>query len=133
MVLQYFISHLYITNQIQKIENLFDSIIQNIVLQRDINKPFIIIINDVNSINRGRDLFINLYKKIEEKGIEATYRQYYFDYRIKNEYQRYGEKHRDYSALFHPDSRIIDQYNPWLYCSSAQLIIEISKENTDDN
>lgn len=132
LVLQYFISHLYINKQIDQLRSLYDSIIENIVLRRNSETPFIIIINDVNSCNRGRDSFEELVHKLESANIHGTYSKYYFDHNIKNEHQRYGLLHPNKRILYGPISAQFIKYQPWEFCSSAQLLIEINKEKTND-
>lgn len=124
LVLQYVISHFYNTDQIDEIDKFYDDLIENIVLHKDQGKPFVIIINDVNSNNRGRDFFLDLCKKLANADLHGTYSQYYFDYRIKNDYQRYGTCHKSTSVLYTvPDK--LSKYEPWETCSSAQLLIEL--------
>lgn len=124
LVLQYVISHFYNTNQINKIQKFFEDLVNNIVLHKESSKPLIIIINDVNSNNRGRDYFIDLCEKLKNKNLKGAYTKFYFDYNIHNDYQRYGVKHNRNNILYTiPDK--INKYEPWRKCSSAQLLIEI--------
>lgn len=133
LVLQYFISHLYINNQIEQLQSLYDSIIENIVLRRNPKTPFIIIINDVNSCNRGRDFFEGIVGKLASANIHGTCSKYYFDHNIINEHQCYGMQHPDKHILYGPISESFRKYQPWEFCSSAQLLIEIYKETNDDH
>ena len=43
------------------------------------------------------------------------------NYRIQNDYQRYGEEHTSNSLLYDMPSNL-SKYEPWKYCSSAQMI-----------
>ena len=124
IVLQYVISHFYNTGQIGEIENFFDKLVQNIILHKEQEKPLVVLINDVNSTYRGRDYFIKLVEKLEDDGLKESSQRYYFDYNIKNESQRYGEKHESNQILFDIPDRL-SIYEPWEKCSSAQLLIEI--------
>lgn len=124
LVLQYVISHFYNTNQIGIIDTFYDNLIKSIINHKENGNPFIILINDVNSNNRGRDLFIDLCKQLSQANLHGTYTQYYFDYRIQNDHQRYGQKHDNNNVLYRvPDK--LDKYEPWKICSSAQMLIEI--------
>lgn len=124
LVLQYVISHFYNTGQINEIDDFFDNLIKSIVYHKDNGIPFVIIINDVNSNNRGRDFFVDFCSKLSDSELHVTYQKYYFDYYIQNDYQRYGERHDSNRILFEiPDG--FEQYEPWTRCSSAQLIIEV--------
>jgi hypothetical protein len=124
LILQYIISHFYNTNQIAQINKFYDDLINRIVMHKQQNKPFVIIINDVNSIYRGRGYFLNLCQKLSEKGLQNTYAQYYFDYNIKNDKQRYGERHANNDVLYDVPNKLY-KYDPWVKCSSAQLLIEL--------
>lgn len=126
VVLQYIISALYTSMPHSNIDRLFDLVIENIILYRDTNKPFVVMINDVNSINMGRDMFIHLLEKIQATGLHGRVNKYYFDGRhIKNEKQRYGTKHDSSFAM--PQQKVdeFQKYEPWQFCTSAQLLIEI--------
>jgi len=78
LVLQYVISHFYNTGQIEKINEFFDNLVERIIMYRNERKPFVIIINDVNSTYRGRDFFIDLCKKLSDADLHGVYSQYYF-------------------------------------------------------
>lgn len=126
IVLQYVISHFYNTGQIDEIEKFFEKLVQNIIVRKEQGKPLIVLINDVNSNRRGRELFEKLVEKLKEAGLEGTSQGYYFDYNIKNEYQKYGIKHESKDVLYNIP-KYLDIYDPWSVCSSAQLLIEVSK------
>lgn len=68
VVIQYLISHLYNTGQEDRIGDLFDYIIENILLRRLSSSPFLIIITDIDSINKGRDSWYHLLNKLEDRG-----------------------------------------------------------------
>lgn len=126
IVLQYFISHLYNTNQINGIDEFFNNLIMNVISNNTNNEPIIIMINDVNSINCGREHFISLYNKLKTLGYDCTYKMFYFDYHDINDYQRYGTKHVDNRIIFNvPDD--FANYHLWKRCTSAQLLIEIKR------
>ena len=129
IVLQYVISHFYNTKQIEKISTFFDKLIQKIVAHKQKGKPFVVLINDVNSNNRGRDYFQLIIDKLHNEGFHGISKRFYFDYRIQNDFQRYGTRHQSTDILYNiPDE--LDIYQPWTKCSSAQLLIEVWE---DDN
>lgn len=92
LILQYVISHFYNTNQISEIENFFSRLVNNIIIHKQKNNPLVVFINDVNSNNRGRDYFMKLIEKLNEADLHGYASGYYFDYRILNEGQRYGNR-----------------------------------------
>lgn len=124
IVLQYVISHFYNTDQISKIENFFEKLIDNIIEHRQQGKPLVVLINDVNSYNRGRDYFEVLVNKLSERGIQEQSQRYYFDYRIQHDGQRYGIKHEK-SEILYELPKELNIYEPWQVCSSAQMLIEV--------
>lgn len=125
IVLQYVISHFYNTGQIEEIQNFFSNLVKNVIENRNQGEPFAILINDVNSCRRGRDLFSDLVSILEDNKFECQFNKFYFDYRIQNEFQKYGEKHPKNDILFNLDCIDLDIYEPWERCSSAQMLIEI--------
>ena len=125
IVLQYVISHFYNTKQIRQIRKFFSNLVNNVVKNKNNNEPLIILINDVNSCNRGRDFFKDLVKILGNNHFNGQYCKFYFDYRIQNDSQRYGKKHQRNNTLFDLDEIDLSIYKPWKECSSAQMLIEI--------
>ena len=125
IVLQYVISHFYNTGQIGQINAFFQKLVDVIVSRKQKGVPMVILINDVNSVNRGRDYFEGLVDKIEVAGFHVRCKMYYFDYNVKNPAQRYGEKHPSCRTIFDFPSVFDDIYQSWRVCSSAQLLIEV--------
>lgn len=125
LVLQYIISALYPSGGAEDVDRLFDLIVDGIVRYRNVSDPFVILINDVNSWNMGRDLFLDLKDKLQHAGFRGSYAQYYFDNNIKVEAQRYGTKHEKSRAMTPELVAKYRNYEPWQFCTSAQLLIEI--------
>lgn len=125
VVLQYVISHFYNTGQIGKIQVFFEKLVDTIISRKQVGVPMVILINDVNSVNRGRDFFADLVEKLKDAELHGSYRQFYFDYKIKHDAQRYGEKHESREVLFRLPNSFDNIYYPWKDCSSAQLLIEV--------
>lgn len=126
LVLQYIISALYPNNGQDSINRLFDLLIESVVTHRNPTEPFVIIINDVNSNNLGRDLFVNMRDKLCTAGYHGKCNGFYFDGRhIHNDFQRYGTKHDTTVAMPTAMAEKYQQYEPWQFCTSAQLLIEI--------
>lgn len=124
LILQYVISHFYNTGQIHQIDEFFDKIIERVIKRRETKNPFIILINDVNSCNRGRDYFFNLKEKLDNAGFSLWYNQYYFAYNIRDEHQIYGTRHKNNKICFKLKEGL-EGYEPWKECSSAQMLIEL--------
>lgn len=125
LVLQYIISALYVSMGVSAIDKLFDLIVDSIVRYKRDSEPFVILINDVNSRNMGRELFLDLKNKLKDAGFHGDYARYYFDNNIKVEAQRYGTKHENSRAMPPKLAEKYRKYEPWQFCTSAQLLIEI--------
>lgn len=68
VVIQYLLSHLYNIGLEDKIELLFDYVIDNILARRLDKSPFLIIITDIDSVNKGRNTWYHLLDKLENQG-----------------------------------------------------------------
>ncbi len=91
IVISCLISYLYNTNQTNMIDLLADRIAQNIVLQKGRDQHLLLIINDVNSNNRGRDYFSHFENSIKKAGANIQNSEYmYFDTGNLNYYQKNG-------------------------------------------
>ena len=124
LILQYMISYLYNTNQINQIDEFFSNIIENVIMHRNSEEPFIIILNDVNSKYRGREYFECLLEKLKRYGFHGVQCPCYFDHNIKHEKQKYGQKHVSTSILY-PIKKGMEIYNLPEHCSGAQMLIEV--------
>jgi len=68
VVIQYLISHLHNTKQSGRIYEFYKGIIDDIVCRRDALLPFLIIINDIDTYKKGRNLFYKLIDALEDNG-----------------------------------------------------------------
>ena len=71
VIIEYLISYLY-SRFSSVVSNLFDDIIEYIVSNKPHDSPMLIIINDVDSINTGRDTFKRLAEKLEYYSSEVS-------------------------------------------------------------
>lgn len=67
VVLQYVLSHLFNISQEGKTSELYDCILNKILPLRNPDSPFIIILCDVDSMDKGRSRWFTLLDKLEEK------------------------------------------------------------------
>ena len=79
VVLQYVISHFYNNGQIAQINEFFQKLIDTIIAHKQKEVPMAILINDVNSNNRGRDFFSDLIELMKASDIHGRYSKYYFE------------------------------------------------------
>jgi hypothetical protein len=127
-VLQYFFSFFYIHGNPKDVSPFMDKLIEYLSISFKKNKSIFIIINDTNTNNLGRDIYPSML--IEEIGkiFKGTYREYYFDHKLKNDRQKVGTKHIDY-ILRHSPFGITKRYkycNNIDGCKSYQMIIELT-------
>lgn len=66
VVIQYLLSHLYNTNQEHLTLDLFQGIIDNIISNRSQDSPFLIIITDIDSFNKGRNKWYSFLDMLEK-------------------------------------------------------------------
>lgn len=122
LTLQYIISHMNINGRRSEITSFFDDLVLNVILKME--SKSIIILNDINHYS-ARDRFIDLYNKIESRGRRVRMNNYYFEHNIVHDSQRFGTRHKRKSAIYDVPEEILNKYNPWMYCTSAQSIIEL--------
>ena len=125
VILQYIISHFNNTGQIEQINKFYQKLIDNIVSNKQSDVPMVILINDANSVYRGREHFEDLVDRLVRSGFHGNRWKYYFDYNIVHPAQRYGEKHASLETFFRSPKEFDNIYQPWHECSSAQLLIEV--------
>lgn len=121
VIIEYLISYLYSRGS-SVVNKLFDDLIQFIIANKPQDSPMLIIINDADSINTGRDEFIKLVQKIHRKGYEATFEPMRF-----KDHQHYhnSEMYPSKKLLFDCSWDFQQEYCVPLSCESAQMIIEI--------
>ncbi len=72
IVVQFLISHLFNTGQNGRIDELYTGLIRNVVSHRNAASPFLIIINDIDTYHKGRNLFYKLLDALEDSGYNGT-------------------------------------------------------------
>lgn len=65
VIIEYLISYFYSCDS-SVVSNLFDDFIEYVISNKPQDSPMLIIINDVDSINTGRDTFMRLASKLEQ-------------------------------------------------------------------
>lgn len=123
--LQYVVSSIFQAGGGEAVYSFFDLLVNKIVLRRNLANPFLILINDVNSNKMGRDCFIYIVDALNHYGISSLKQLWYFNRNIINPGQCYGNKHNSSDILF-PVSSDAEYFQPWEFCSSAQLAVLIA-------
>jgi len=121
IIMSYFISHFRITNKENQIKDLYNNLYNNVIKQKNKNKPCFIIINDVNSCNCLRDeneelLTILDNRNKEHKDIKKCFKFPGIKY-------VYGEPYSQSKTLTFPKNN--KKYIHQGECRSAQLLVEV--------
>ena len=98
IVISYLISYLYNTSQKKEIIKFFERLIDNVITRNRDKK--LIVFNDVNSCNRGRDYFVKFINELRKRDLHGIYREMYFDSSRLNRYQRNGSAYNSSTSLF---------------------------------
>lgn len=122
--IEYLISFFYNTVGERGMECWFRQLVSRIIEHKPADSPLLVIINDVDSINTGRDTFLLLKRIIEESGLRVS-----FERRMRFKETSYFQnsiKHNSRQNKFELPQFIKDNYYPAINCESAQLILEVS-------
>lgn len=120
-IIEYLISYLY-SRRTTVVSKLFDDLIECIVSNKSHDSPMLIIINDVDSINTGRDEFVKLANKLNQLRYNISVQKLRFKV---DSYYSNSILHSSNQNLFNCSWEFQQKYCVALRCESAQLIIEI--------
>lgn len=125
IVIQYLISFFYDAVGRNGLRRWFSYLAENIVRNKPDNSPLLIIINDADSINTGRDAFPLFVEEIERVGLSISYerRRRFKDHNYYVGSLRYENNQNVFEREI-PD-RFVYDYCVAKYCESAQLILEV--------
>ena len=125
IIIQYLISFFYDTIGKSGIRKWFSQLAENIIRNKPESSPLMIIINDADSINTGRDTFSLFIEEIEKVGLEVSIE---LRRRFKEpDYYENSQRYRSDRNIFEneiPEDFITD-YCVAKTCTSAQLILEV--------
>lgn len=121
--IEYLISFFYRTIGERGMKQWFQQLVNNIIERKAVDSPLLVIINDVDSINTGRDTFLYLRKIIEECGLRVN-----FERRMRFKDSAYYPNSVQYPSKqnkFELPLYVKENYCPAINCESAQLILEV--------
>jgi hypothetical protein len=127
LILQYVLSDMLNFGE-DDVEDFINNIINKLIKQMPFGSYLII-----NDINLGRDqtepryYYTKIFQATNKITSCGT-----FCYHFKNEFQRfypYGQRHPSNNILFSIPDEIKSKYDPWRYCSSAQIAIQIPERS----
>jgi hypothetical protein len=126
IVMQYFLSSLSERETVikSKTDTLMELILQNVVSHTSYDKPFLIIINDIDHF-RVRNRFDDIIDKMSQTELHYNFQRRHFC-----NYSRNGRDFADNSTQYGSNSNKFVNLNPYEYnqailCTSAQLILEV--------
>ena len=127
LVLQYMIAgHIY-SDRAERIDFLFDEIIDKLIARKPADSPFLLIINDIDHKSWIRDYFNLFIKKLRERGVTFSYAKRHFKPREDGENagsKLYPSRANKFTSIIPAEHR--EKYNAHAPCSAAQLIVEVT-------
>lgn len=124
IIIQYLISYFYSNVGVRGVRRWFSKLAQSIVKNKLENSPMLIIINDVDSINTGRDAFPIFVEEIERVGLTVN-RELRRRFKSVNHFAnsvQYASKKNIFDGITDDFQK---DYCVALSCESAQLILEV--------
>ena len=119
--------HIYDGNRAEKIELLFDEIINKLIVGKTCASPLLFIINDIDHKSWICDYFNLFTKKLRKHGFSFKADNRHFEPRENGENagsKLYKSRTNKFLSLIPAEHR--DKYNATTPCSAAQLIIEVT-------
>lgn len=125
IVIQYLISFFFDSVGSAGLRSWFSQLAESIVSNKPQNSPLLIIINDVDSVNTGRDAFPLFVEEIEKVGLEISYekRRRFKEHNYYARSLRYGSNRNMFERNI--PNNFLHDYCVAKYCESAQLILEV--------
>lgn len=123
IIIEYLISFFYSEIGNDGLCSWFDKLTEKVICVKPPESPLLIIINDADSIYVGRDMYLQLRKSIEGKGLKIINEcKMRFQ---ETEYFQGSKKYPSCANLFHIPDGFSEKYKVAIKCRSAQLILEV--------
>lgn len=123
IIIEYLISFFYNQIGVQGLKTWFDQLARQIVAHKPADSPMLIIINDADSCNVGRDSFPLMRTSIEQQGMVVA-NEYRCRFKEEN-YYAYSIKYPTQRNYFYIPEDFGEKYKVAIKCESAQYILEI--------
>lgn len=120
LIFQYVLSDIIKYKTDKETEDFIKKIVDEIILNLE-NNSFIIF-NDINYFD-SRKYFDYMLNEIRNRGIDIQYQSHHFNNNVRKSHYDYGHEYNSNDVKLDIPQEILDQYRPWTFCSSAQLII----------
>lgn len=124
IIIQYLISFFYSSQGEKGVRRWFSELAQSIVKNKPDDSPLLVIINDVDSINTGRDALPIFVEEIEKVGLDVN-RELRRRFKSNNYFDgsiQYASKKNIFDCV---SDEFQKDYCVALSCESAQLILEV--------
>ena len=123
LIIEYLISFFYTQIGAQGVKKWFDKLVNNVIKYKLHGSPFLIIINDVDSIYTGRDSFVLLKDILQKEGFTIiTEKKKRFK---EHDYYTGSTIYPSHMNMFSIPANFIDEYKIAIRCESVQLILEV--------
>lgn len=123
VVMEYLISHFSENCRTALAEELFEGIVEQIIVNRIQDSPFLIIINDIDHYS-VRSCFDNLLDMLTQYGFHFKFAKLHFSDR-QRDYNDGSQQYASRANKFYIPDSIKGQFDCAITCTSAQLIVEI--------
>lgn len=120
LFLQYLISDMIKYNNDDEMKDFINKLVDKIISKMSVNS--FIIINDINHMS-ARKYFEQFLSSMDENKVKYTAWRYHFNNDSRESHYNYGYEYEDNKLICVVNDDIKESYNPWVYCSSAQIII----------
>ncbi len=127
LVLQYMIAGHIHSDRAEKIDFLFDELIDKLIARKPKNSPLLLIINDIDHKAWICDYFNLFVLKLRKRGLTFDYHKRHFEPREDGNNagsKKYISRANKFTSIIPTEHR--DKYNAHAPCSAAQLIVEVS-------
>lgn len=126
IIMQYMIAGHIHSDRADKIESLFDEVIDKLIFKKPSDSPLLLIINDIDHKSWICDYFNLFTRKLRKRGLSFTACKRHFEPRNEGENagsKLYKSRSNKFLSLIPAEQR--EKYNAHAPCSAAQLIIEV--------
>lgn len=123
IVLEYLLSHFSPQNRADWANELFDGLLENVLSNRLKESPFLFLINDIDHF-QVRDCFNILLQKLNDEGYRYSFIRKHFGSR-NSDYNDGSIQYPAWNNRFLIPEAMKETFNCAIYCTSAQLIVEV--------
>jgi len=120
----------YNGDRADKIDFLFDEIVDKLIAKKPNDSPLLLIINDIDHKTWMRDYFNLFVKKLRSRDLNFEYSKRHFKPREGGENagsRIYPSRANKFTSLISEEHR--GKYNAHAPCSAAQLIVEVTQHD----